>query len=1354
MRRRVTAASVLAITSLAAAAGCASDFGTSRSPEPVSSLGHELYTMICDRVGAQSLREDVTGSSYHSICHPDPTTGAYASSVDQSLLPPLDPNAVDVDGNPVSLAVQQTNRAYNVARIEAVGRERDPIASSLDAAIPDVQLPAKDLTNPDVTKSCGTPTGATTAGLHSQLAKTLSNFTDLYDDRTIPLLTEAIGHVLDTVKASPDAQSALARMDARQGYRPSSIAIGVAQPLLAYPQLVDFANSLLTLVASDSNPYSAGLFDPAEPLPSVVASRAPVPGPASAQFQQLLAVLYQELRTETADPAVPPLASTPDTNDPTRLVFNRPLKDLELARQVLFPSLAATPPPFTSSSQPLVLRDGRGVAVVPLVNGAVPSPFVDLNGDLLPDLDGLGQFVTSDGTPVPSPLFSVDGVDGPRSAGLALNGSSPMYGYVDTSGTVLASVTGSLLPMLTPQNEALIQGIARGLPLLLGPEDATQASSKTYPPDPTLPATWALQHPTTPAPANLATTPVVLPYAAYHAESGAMADLVYSVGQVLAAPTTDDTLNLFRQIVTNNPDALARLVGVGLQIKDIANAHAEAHIPAASTFWDEILDVLAQIAAVYDPTSGGILEDLITAFGTSQTLALKNSFTGYIDYKDQLTYQNAQHPPATGAPDLNGPAFNLMTGGVTPMMTPVDRTQPDSGPNRSALQKFMQLLHDANGLGACTKEGAVAHLVLTIPGIGANLAVDYPTSPLAKAACLFVGGGNLPPDPMPQCGILQIPNVAKLLLDVALGRAQFDIPDPCLNAILHNSTVTGLVGGPNAFLQAQSGITGFDLNPTVNGVSRLVYYDTPHDSDPGDPTFPTTENFIAGVLDPVPSMACDPAPFTASNGTVIPLRTCSSFDLTLRGRDPDALFPLEQLDFIQNVQPLAAAFDDHGQPLLFVDLFNTLHLHWGDALQTKDECDPTLPKTDARWCSQDGAVTYEPLLSAALKTDLFGALHDFIPILQSTKVQHCNAVDPGTGLCTSTTTYDGVHVLSETVRDLVLPSRSAAVGLVQRNGMTGVVRNDGTTNPQVTPIYLLIDALKEVDQAFANDAAANSGDTTKHTAWLNARSQLADAFLSAKGTGASATWANPVVTRMLPALIDALRGDLATYCPNARVNGSCPWARTQLTQEMLTVVDGPLFSGSVDLLQAVRSNVPARVELEQVVQYLLGPGTPAAQQATLTALHDILQLFSDDTNLTPVWNALATGTGATLVDDRGQVVRRSAADALVETLTRVLARGYDAQGMEICADEIDPDRTFASVLTNLVTPPSPAQLTPIETLIDAITDVNRANPGVAFTTKLDGGDYANIDAELSDFLENPQSGLEQVYDVIREATSD
>ena len=1335
-----------ALASLAAALGC-SGFDTSRDTAPRGTLGTGLYSLICDRVGAQALREDITGNSYHSICHPDAAGGTYGQSVDTTILPPLTDGAVDVDGNPVSMATQQANRAHNIARIEALGRDRASVIAALDSTIPDIQIAAKDLTNADATLSCGPTPGGGTGPLHGDLARTVGNLTDLYDDRTIPLLTEAIGHVLDAIKQSPDAQSALSRMDARQGYRPSQIALGVAQPILAYPQLVDLTNTLLSLLASDSNPYSAGLFDPTGAPPS---GRTPVPGAASGQFQQLLRVLREEMRTETPSVPVPPLASAQDTNDPTRTIYTRPLDDLEITRGILFPSLSATPPSVFLSSQPLVLRDPRGVALVSRMNGAIPPPFVDSDGDGLADLDTLRNFVTVDGSPVPSPFFSIDGINGPRQNGLAVNGAAPMYGYVDTGSTLLAKVTSDIVPLLAPapgpHGEALVQGIAGALPLLFGKKDAGPTSQKTYFPDPTAPQTWALQHPGVAAPATLATTPVILPYAGYHAETSPLADLVYAVGQVLADPTTDDTLSLFRQIATNNPQQLARLVGVGLQIKAIANLHPEAHIPKASTLWDELLDAFAAIAHVYDAKTGGILEDLISAFGTDQTLALKDAFTAYIDYKDVLTYQNAQRAPATGAPDLNGPAFNLSTGGVTPMMIPVDRTQPDSGDNRSELQRFMQLLHDANGLGACTKAGAVAHL--NFPVIGN---IDYP-SVAADAACVTFGGGNIPPNPMPACGILRIPNVAKLLLDVALGRAKFDVPDPCLNALLNNTAITGLVGGPDAFLEAQSGITGFDLHPTVAGVSRLVYYDTPHDADPGDPSFPTTEKFLSGVLDPIPSMACDPTPFTASDGTVIPLRTCSSFDLTLRGRDPGGLFPLEQLGFIQNVQPLAAAFDDHGQPLLFVQLFDTLQLHWGSPAQTKAECDPTLPRSNARWCSHDGAVTYEPLLSEALKTDLFAALHDFIPVLKQTTVAHCTAQDPKTGQCTASLQYDGVHVLSEAVRALVDPARAAALGLKDRHGSTSVARNDGTTNAQVTPIYLLIDALNGMDQAFAS-YETNGGDPTKHPAWLSARSQIVDTFFSVDGTGTSATWTNPLVPRLITSLIDTLRGDLAANCPTARLDGLCPWARANLTQKVTTTVNGPMFAAIIDLLDAIRASPEARTGLESLAQYLLGPGSPVARQATLTALHDILQVFEDETNLSPLVNALAEGTGATLVNDSGVIVRRPAADALVEVLRRVLARAYDAQGREICSDEIDPNRAFATVLQHLVAPLATTQPTAIEMLVDAIADVNRAHPEVPFATQLGADDYGSIAAELSDFLENDESGLEQVYTVIKQATS-
>src|SRR5262249_43410064 len=162
----------------------------------------------------------------------------------------------------------------------------------------------------------------------------------------------------------------------------------------------------------------------------------------------------------------------------------------------------------------------------------------------------------------------------------------------------------------------------------------------------------------------------------------------------------------------------------------------------------------------------------------------------------------------------------------------------------------IQLLHDANGMDVCTKPGAVAHL--NFPVIGQ---IDFPSSVAVKAACVTFGGGNVPPDPMPQCGILRIKNVTALLLDVALNQAQFDIRDPCLKALLNNTTLTSLVGGADGFLESQSGINGFSTHPTVAGVGRLVYFEvpeSPYGPALGDqnPNTMTTYNFLKDIIDP------------------------------------------------------------------------------------------------------------------------------------------------------------------------------------------------------------------------------------------------------------------------------------------------------------------------------------------------------------------------------------------------------------------------------------------------------------------------------------------------------------------------
>ena len=77
------------------------------------------------------------------------------------------------------------------------------------------------------------------------------------------------------------------------------------------------------------------------------------------------------------------------------------------------------------------------------------------------------------------------------------------------------------------------------------------------------------------------------------------------------------------------------------------------------------------------------------------------------------------------------------------------------------------------------------------------------------------------------------------------------------------------------------------------------------------------------------------------DGTIYPLRKCGAVGDVLRARDVDALFPVDELGFVASLQPLALAFDKHDQPLLFADLFDVLHLHWGSSRNSRATCEPT-----------------------------------------------------------------------------------------------------------------------------------------------------------------------------------------------------------------------------------------------------------------------------------------------------------------------------------------------------------------------------------------------------------------------------
>jgi hypothetical protein len=55
-------------------------------------------------------------------------------------------------------------------------------------------------------------------------------------------------------------------------------------------------------------------------------------------------------------------------------------------------------------------------------------------------------------------------------------------------------------------------------------------------------------------------------------------------------------------------------------------------------------------------------------------------------------------------------------------------------------------------------------------------------------------------------------------------------------------------------------------------------------------------------------------------------------------------------------------------------------------------------------------------------------------------------------------------------------------------------------------------------------------------------------------------------------------------------------------------------------------------------------------------------------------------------------------------------------------------------------------------VIDVIADVNRNDPTKPYEGTLKREDYANVTANVSDFLLNKEHGLEQFYEVIRQGT--
>ncbi len=958
--------------------------------------------------------------------------------------------------------------------------------------------------------------------------------------------------------------------------------------------------------------------------------------------------------------------------------------------------------------------------------------------------------------------------------GRALSGAAGqlIYGYVDTSHTYTASLIRNLEPMLDPNpadNHETMMNFQAGASVLFG---TRENQTKTYGDGETV------------------------SYSAYDVSQSPMLDLIYAFGQIMADPTAGDTFSFGKTLVTQQPNTVARLVGDSLYAKNLANNDTSGRLPKTSTLWDEMIDVTVQIEQ--EP---GLLEDILRALGDDASLPLSTVFSTYMANDDHISYNRS---------NLNGPTFNSTTMDGSEPKTPVDRSGLDKAWNRSEMQRFLQAIHDTNGVTACNKQGAVVHaLNVNVPILGSTN-IDIPAGPANSALVAGLISSSYPSGftSFGECEVFKIDNLAAFYLDSIVGAANLYFRD---NVIRNGVSILGLtVGTANVGLIENSSYIGYDssnadkyngTDPTQPGfwdnstsqtfrpkpawLDRLVFFDqVPVVA--GQANY-NTNHFLTDlqgmqmgaaacpervIPDPCKtSSTCSGAPDVATDGMVHGLRTCPTGSW-LFDRDQDSTFVWEDLGFYNAITPLVSAFATARNPTtgqarhredLFIALMEVLHKHWqtqqGAAAEPAD-CVLSMGPPAVN-CSQDGADSYEPLMMQIFSSDMLEALHDTVKTIQGIMVPTCSTADPATGVCTKAgPSLDGVQILANATRALIDPKQAKAAGLKDRKGNVTSLRNDGTTNPQVTPLYLVLETLNEIDQAFATYAQANPMDTQRQVQWRLARSQMVDQFLSVNGQNTTMqTFKDPSLPAILPVLLDSVREQIAAHCPGPPF-GTCAWARQQLTQNAAATIGGPTFATALDVMEALRTNDAGRQSLEQLLTYLVDTGSNNEALAEfLASMDDLVQVMRDDTNLVPLYHVLAAAAAPTTKDAQGNT-HRGVVDATTALLSRISGRAYQAGGdggagmTEICANELDPDGVMPIALANLVTPMTDASgnpsETPLEVILDTIGDVNRQVPGTPGPVV--AADLGNTANELSEFFLDPTRGLEQFYAIVRNGT--
>jgi hypothetical protein len=1188
------------------------------------SLGAELYVVLCDRVAASEMPEDVRGHRSNDICHRE---------------------ATPVEDTPPRLRAMAENRAR--------------LVSALDAAL-------------------------TSGSLDDDLGTFLTELLPFYEPprELLPEVTRGFADVVARMSTDAQALEAFQRMSARRGYRPLEHAVGLFQAVLKYPRLHEFLVAFLGAIGPDGKAHDA--------------------------WTTLSSALALELASYEAKPA-----GTESVLDVTDKLFFSGIDD----------GLPAT-------NRFLARRDARGLVRPQKLCSDGSCMFADADQDGAADMDPLLGTFRAGGAPTPFPVLGLADVAKRDAFRRALDDDdAPLYDYIDVSRTFGGGFGRELLPLLEPddQGRTIVLDLADALDVLLGPRTD----------------------------ANLAYDRASLAHRSRDTKLAVGLDLVPVMSVVGRSPDVVPLLDVVGRLVRDHEPQLAALVKGLLDAKALAN-DSDAAFAMPNEFWDDVLGYL-QLMARTSRTPGHetMFEGVMRAIADERAKHFGDVVAMMLRHKDQLYLDQN---------DIN----NLPKGSF---LTPVDRDRPDTADNRSIMQRSLHLVGEIDGQrGICNKQllliqpcsvmdyddlgrvmgGAMSEEWELELGLGLNgllAAIDAvrgtftPGTPSTLGEIMGIEGLDDHPSPQALSRLL-LGDIAlvDLLIDPILVRnAPNDSEQYWLKRAYANTIEAWEV--PLDFADGTRVSFWDAFRPLAEAFNR-------HDYDPRDAEHANDEHSFFLYMELASTFGRFYGSAAGGHGT-----------------DPNGPF--------FNVGANARAFEG-----ILADMVSS-----GTLVPTP--CTPEAEAQNRCWVTEETVALHGTNLGIFIKLhDILKALDgieladgrdgiDVMAGLLELMLNPHKACDPsGTGLVNADGTgacdrpdapyppleirrrggeqfaktnigdrYDGtLQARAATWNPLIqdLAGRPLVENSTPhlKNGQARLV--NGATVPYtprryVSPLLLVLGTLNDVDASFET-AVLPRGDE-RLLRWRHARSGLVDRFFATDGV----SFENRTGRALLLSILDFAKERFERHQTDGDLD---PWLAS-LEGRAESFARTPLISSTIDLLNASQEDPALQKELSALLAYMFD-GTTSQQSfdTTMYALLDFVQVLRDDTNMVPMLAAVsrfvapntpeAVKNGEPLALEDGALER---ATALMRDVLRV-----------------DEYSSLSVLLQNLVTTHEAHQQgkeTPLETLVDVVAEVNRANPDVDQGKQMRAADFKTTFEQLRSFLLDERRGLERLYDIVQ-----